>query len=313
MAISNMAVFNSDLRTLTVELLQQNLNAFNGSTNGAIQISADGFGGDFFEKSFTKALDSAQRRVDRYGANSAVTAIDLQDGVSRSVKIAGGFGPVRIEPSQYTWMEDNPARGMSAIATAMANAMLADFLNTALLSAVAAIGNNIDATLTSALNLSSINTTDGLFGDARDRLSVRVMDGATATKIIGDNIANANRLFTAGNVTVLDVLGKNVVVTDSPSLRVLGKARVLTLVNGGVMIGNTRDLITNVSPMTNGNERIEQTYQADYSFTLELAGYSWDDTTGGKSPIDADLGTGTNWVKNYTDVKMTAGTLLIEL
>ena len=312
MAISNMTVFNSDLRTLTVELLQQNLDAFNGSTNGAIQISADGFSGDFFEKSFTKALDSAQRRVDRYGANSAVTAIDLQEGVSRSVKIAGGFGPVRIEPSQYTWMEENPAKGMSAIATSMSNAMLADFLNTALLAATSAIGENADATLTDVFNVSSINMADGLFGDARDRLSIRVMDGASATKIIGDNIANANRLFVAGNVTILDVLGKNVVVTDSPALRVADKARVLTLVNGGVMIGNTKDLITNVSPMTNGNQRIEQTYQADYSFTLELAGYSWDDTAGGKSPADADLGTGTNWVKNYADVKMTAGTLLIE-
>ena len=44
---------------------------------------------------------------------------------------------------------------------------------------------------------------------------------------------------------------------------------------------------------------------------MKMLGYSWDVANGGKSPTDAEIATGTNWDLYVTDVKNSAGTVLI--
>ena len=61
----------------------------------------------------------------------------------------------------------------------------------------------------------------------------------------------------------------------------------------------------------NGKERIETTLQVDYTFGVGLKGYGWDEANGGKSPSNADLATGANWIKVSTNIKDTAGVLTI--
>jgi len=85
---------------------------------------------------------------------------------------------------------------------------------------------------------------------------------------------------------------------------------VLSVVNQGIVVDNSTDIITNLET-TNGKERIETTWQADYTFGLRLKGYAWDTTNGGKSPDDTDLATGTNWDKAVAEDKHTLGTLAI--
>jgi hypothetical protein len=62
---------------------------------------------------------------------------------------------------------------------------------------------------------------------------------------------------------------------------------------------------------SNGNKRIETTWQADYTFGVKLKGYAWDVANGGASPTDAELFTGTNWDKAVAENKHTLGTLLV--
>ena len=139
------------------------------------------------------------------------------------------------------------------------------------------------------------------------------MTGTVAHKLIGDNLTNGERLFTAGNVNVIDILGKRVVVTDAPALYEAGTpnlSKVLGLVSGAVAVEGASDIISNVET-TNGQTRIETTMQVDYTFTLGMKGYGWDETNGGKSPTDAEIATGTNWDKYAQFDKMTAGVLAI--
>ena len=111
----------------------------------------------------------------------------------------------------------------------------------------------------------------------------------------------------------VDILGKAIVVTDVPALRVTGtpnKQKVLTLTAGGIMVSDSGDLITNIETK-NGQTRIETTMQSDYTFGLGIKGFTWDETNGGKSPTDAELATGTNWDKVKTSVKECAGVLTV--
>jgi hypothetical protein len=105
------------------------------------------------------------------------------------------------------------------------------------------------------------------------------------------------------------------VVTDAPALRETpatstNDIKVLSLVAGGATCYDGSDLITNLET-TNGRNRIETTWQADYTFGVALKGYAWNTSAGGKSPTDAELATGSNWVKYATNNKHTAGVLTL--
>jgi len=317
MALTNMQVFIANARELVVEKLGQQIELFNSASNNTIMLSADGFSGDFFERSFYNSLVSSQRRVDRYATNGTVSALALSQSKAVEVKVAGGFGPIIFEPAQMAWISSNEVEALNVISNSMTEAIMADQVNSAIAALVAAISNvagvTNDVSATAGISHTVLNSTDAKFGDSSSMLVTRVMRGATYHKLIGQNIGNTTNLFTSGDVRVVDILGKNIVVTDAPALRVAGtpnKEIVLTLASGAIEIGGTSDFITNTET-SNGKERIETTVQADYTFTMKMLGYSWDTANGGKSPTNAEIATGTNWDMFVTDVKHSAGVVTI--
>ena len=176
---------------------------------------------------------------------------------------------------------------------------------------VAGVTNDVSAT--AGVSYAALNSAHAKFGDRSGDIAADIMTGSVYHKLIGQNLANGTQLFQAGNVTVVDILGKAVVVTDAPALYVTGapnKEYVLGLVEGAAIVHDAGDVISNIETK-NGQTRIETTMQVDYSFGLGLKGYTWDEANGGKSPSNAALGTGTNWDKVATDIKHTAGVVLI--
>ena len=317
MSLSQMQVFNDYIMPATIETLGQMVDKFNAASNGSIRLTTDGFDGDFLQESFFQAIHTAQRRVDRYAAQAAAAATDLTRLKHSSVKIAGGFGPIRFEPSQLTWLNKPTAEGIEVASRNFAEALMADQLNTAILALRSAIANQAavtnDVSATAGVTYAGMNNAHAKFGDRSSDIVANVMTGAVYHKFIGQNLANAAQLFQAGNVRVIDILGKAVVVTDAPALYVAGtpnKEYVLGLAAGAAIVHDAGDLISNIETK-NGQTRIETTMQVDYTFGLGLKGYTWDEANGGKSPSNAALGTGTNWDKVASDIKNTAGVVLV--
>ena len=317
MALSDMKVFSEYLTGATIETLDQDIEKFNAASGGTIVLNSKGIDGDFMQESFFKGIHSAQRRVDRYAANAAATATTLRQEQDNAVKIAGGFGPVVFEPSQMTWILKDPSNAIEVISRNMSEALISDMLNTAISALVGAIGNNAgvvnDVSASGGINQANLNNAYAKFGDRSSSITANIMRGAVFHKLIGQNLANTAQLFKAENVLVVEILGRRVVVTDAPALYKAGtpnKDYVLALTAGAAIVSNAGDLITNIQT-NNGKERIETTYQADYTFGLSLKGYSWDMANGGKSPDNAKLGTGTNWDKVVASDKDTAGVLLV--
>lgn len=317
MSLAQMQVFNDFIMPATLESLDQMTAAFNAASNGAIILSPDGFTGDFLQESFFQTLAAAQRRVDRYAANGVAPITDLTELKNSSVKVAGGFGPIRYEPGQMTWLQRPTVQGIEVASRAFAEILLKDQLNTAIAALVAAITAQAtavnDVSATAGITQAGLNNAHAKFGDSSQSLVAQVMQGTTWHKLVGQAIANSTNLFVAGNVRVVDILGKVTVVTDAPALMQTGtpnKEVILSLVSGAALVHDGRDQISNVDT-SNGKERIETTIQVDYTFALGLKGYTWDTTAGGKSPTDAELATGTNWDKTATSIKHTAGVALI--
>ena len=318
MALSNMKVFNKTVQTMAIERLVQDVEKFNAASGGAIVLTAEGFEGDYRYENFWASLASAQRRVDRYATNASASATNLSQLQSVGVKVAGGFGPIAFEPGQMSWINRSPAEAASVISQYLAQALLKDQLNSAIAALVAAIEagttNTVYDANTGPITYADVNNAHALFGDQSSRLIATVMDGAAYHKFIGLNIANAQNLFDYQGVLVVDILGRRVVVTDAPALRespstAANDAKVLSLVQGAATVYDGSDLITNIET-SNGLERIATTFQADYTFGLALKGFAWDVSSGGKSPTDAELATGSNWDKVATSWKDTAGVMV---
>lgn len=318
MSLSQMQVFNQYIMPATIETLAQMVEKFNANSNGAIRLTTEGFDGDFFQESFFASIHSAQRRVDRYAAQGTPSATDLTQNTANAVKVAGGFGPIRFEPSQLTWLQKPTAEGIEVASRNFAEALLADQLNTAIACLVAAIANQgtattVDVSATGEADYGTINSAHALFGDASALIAADVMNGAQFHKLIGQNLTNGAQLFVAGNVQVVDILGRPVIVTDAPALFATGTPnvnKILGLAEGAAIVFDGGDVVSNIDT-SNGKTRIETTMQVDYSFGVKLKGYSWDIANGGKSPTDAELATGTNWDKVATSIKNTAGVLAI--
>jgi len=321
MALSDMEVFNTYFMPPTVETLAQLVQKFNAASGGAIRLTTDGFDGDFLQTSFYTGLAGARRRVNRYAANNNVAPVDLTQMQHNTVKVAGGFGPVRYEPSQMTWLRKPTAEGIEVASRIFAESLLQDQLNTAIMALVAAIGNQgaaatVDVSGAKKVDYQAVNDSHALFGDHSSQLIAQVMDGAQFHTFVGHNLANNQQLFQSSNVRVVDILGRLVVVTDAPALYTPAAGanpavrRVLSLTTDAATVHDARDLISNIET-SNGKERIETTLQIDYSFGVGLRGYTWDVANGGKSPTDAELATGSNWDKTAASIKHTAGVLAV--
>lgn len=317
MSLSDMKVYNDDIVGTTIELLGQKTDQFNAASGGAIVLSTASWRGDFSRESFFNRIASAKRRVDRYAAIAPQAATALTQGEHVGVKVAGGFGPVLFEPAQMTWLNEDPASAIRAISEGFSDALLADQLNTAVGAAVAAVSGQAalvnDVSATVGLSLNVLNNSHAKFGDQSQLLITDIMTGAAYHTLVDKALTNANQLFVAGNVMVVDVLGKRYVISDIPALYEAGaknKTKVLSVVANGIIVDNASDIISNIDT-SNGNTRIQTTWQADYSFGLKLKGYSWDVANGGKSPLDVELFTATNWDKAVAENKHTLGTLAI--
>lgn len=319
MALSDMQVFNQYFMPATIETLAQMVDKFNAASAGSIVLTTEGFDGDFIQESFFRSIHAAQRRVDRYAALSAVTPTDLTQDVNVGVKVAGGFGPIRYEPGQMTWLRKPTAEGIEVASRNFAEAMLRDQLNTAIAALVAAISNQAAATrditagTNAVLTYGVMNDAHALFGDMSSQIVANVMTGSMYHKLIGQNLVNAPQLFQAQNVTVVDMLGKAVIVTDAPALVTAGAPgvdRILGLTSGAAVVHDAGDILSNIQT-NNGSDRIVTTMQVDYTFGLRLKGYKWDIANGGRSPTDAELATGTNWDLNVTNIKQSAGVIAI--
>lgn len=318
MSQANMVVFNQYVMPLIMELYPQAIQKFNAASNNTLQLQASNFDGDYMQESFYRSLQGASRRVDRYAANGVVAPTDLIQAQSNEVKVAGGFGPVLYEPSQMSWLQKPTQEGVTLAASGFVEALLVDQLNTLIAALVAASANNAgvttDVSVGSQITQQVINAGLAKFGDRSQVIGALIMTGLQYHTLVGQAIDNSNNLFEIGGTAVRTGTafgqGRAIIITDAPALVDTGKQKVLGLVPAAGVVKDGGDIVTNIDT-TNGKDRIETTFQSDYTFGVKLKGYSWDQTNGGKSPSDAALATGSNWDKIVTSDKDTAGIIII--
>lgn len=315
MSLPDMKVFNTQLQTAIIKKLNQKANLFNEQSSGALALVNEALMGDFKEEAIWNNVSQALRDIDAYGAQSAVAATGLSQDQINSVKTMKGFGPIKWEKNQLTWIGKNPGEALSVISESLAMAVMEDQVNKAIGVLVASIGNQASATLdvsaetgdAGAVTQLTLNKSHALFGDSSSNLMVQVMTGATSHKLYGQALNNGAQLFSEGTVRIIDILGKRSIITDSPALTAGTKERVLSLSPMAAVIASNDDFTSDILPVV-GQTRLETVYQAEYTENVSVKGYSWN--TAVKSPVKAELETGSNW-SLIMPLKQSAGVLLI--
>lgn len=316
MPTSDMVVFNEQTQLVATEVVAQHLTAFNQASAGGLLLGSQSTLGDYVEEASYKAISALVARRDAYGTGRLTTKA-LQQLKDIAVKVDQSIGPVEWTVEQFARLLKNEEEAGLIIGEQAAEAMIQDYLNTAAASLVAAIGNQAalvnDYSATGTAKLVELNTAAGKFGDRQMALVAWLMHSKVFTDLTNEAITNTSQLYNVGNIRVMqDGLGRRYVVTDAPALLVSGAPdnyNTVGLVPGAAMV-ETQPLLTMTQPKAD-QENMGTIWKGESSFTIGLKGYAWDTTNGGKSPTDAELGTGSNWDVIASDTKDTAGVMLI--
>ena len=322
MALSDLAVYSEYAYSAFSETLRQQVDLFNAATGGAIMLQSAAHQGDFSDVAFfAKVTGGLVRRRNAYGSGTVAEKV-LKHLVDTSVKVAAGTPPVRLDPGQFRWIQQNPEVAGAAMGQQLAVDTMADMLNVGLGSVYSALSQVSDVVYDATANTdaadklptwNNLNNGQAKFGDQSSQIAAWIMHSTPMHKLYGSNLTNGERLFTYGTVNVVrDPFGKLLVMTDSPNLFAAGTPNVyhiLGLVPGGVLIGQNNDFDAN-EETKNGDENIIRTYQAEWSYNIGVKGFAWDKANGGKSPTDAALFTSTNWDKYATSEKDLAGVVV---
>lgn len=310
MALTDMAVFNKQVQVVATETVDQAVRKFNEASAGTLIMGSGQHIGDFLEEASYKLIAGLVARRNAYGTG-AVTTTPITQMTDRAVKVDGRIGPIEWTLEQFNRLAKSEEEAGLIIGEQAAEALIQDYLNTGAASLVGAIGAqaSLNHTAAAGATLNELNTTAGKFGDRSQSIAAWLMHSTVYHALIGQAITNANRLFTIGDIQVVqDGLGRRYVVTDSPALVAAPDYKTLGLVAGALQV-ETGPIASEMLPALKG-ENIGKIWQGEYSFTTGLKGYAWDAAAGGKSPNDTALATGTNWPKIVTSDKDTAGVML---
>lgn len=316
----DLEIFDAQLRTVTTELVDQQVSLFNAASRGAITMAPTSQNeGDFAMRSGFRLIGGMVRRRDVANGTNPVAAVRLGQMREVSVKVAAGTPPINYERAQYDWVKQDSATAATVIGEQLAMYTMQDHLNTAVSALAAAITarpalvTDVSAIGAGTTDVAALAQGAGKFGDRMGAITCWVVHSKVMTDLFVGAIANNTHLFSYGTVNIRqDPFGRVFVITDSPALIQGGKYVTLGLVDQAALVEPNNDF-RSVTVETTGTENIQTSFQAEWSFNLSLLGYAWDRVAGGPAPSDTALGTGANWQQLATSAKDTAGVAILSL
>jgi len=320
MSLSNFQVFNDYGYRAFVNTIQQKIDLWNASTNGALILESMAFSGNVYEKAAFENLASLVGDRDP-SATDANTEHALSELLQVEVKMAWGMPNIAYTNTSFDWTNRDPAEAGTLFGNAIAEGAMQYMLNNLIGCAVAAIKDGAHGTVVydgtaSTASPETLNQASGLFGDRRGAISVWIMHSKSQTDIFGYALANSNELFDYAGVRVLtDGHGRPLIETDSDALTFDNSGTPnyiqLGLVAGGATVKEQGDMRSyEVTDLSEVNAK--QLMKAEGSFGLGIKGYTWDKSV--TKPTSAQVRTPANWSPvDGIGLKDTAGVKAITL
>lgn len=301
------------------ERLTQNINGFNGASNGALLLSTELVPGNFERTSFMAMISGLISARD----NTSLAAVGdgkPTQGEFVGVKVNKRIGPIAATIDEWKKISADPNLFSFYVGEMTADQKLQNMINTAILSVDAAMANVAALTTdASALTIPTLTHTDLVnmqrpLGDQAARIACLVMHSKTYFDLVGQAIAD--KIFNVADIAIhtgsVATLGKPVLVIDAPALLVAGapnKYHTLGLTLGAVEIKES-EVETLVFQLVTGLANIVYRLQGEFAYNVNIKGFAYA-TGSGANPNDAALATAANWPLAATDAKNGPGVRLI--
>lgn len=319
---SDFVIYNREFFSGMNEVLQQNTQVFNGASGGAIRLVTQSLKGDFEKQSFMKRVTGGTIAHRDILSTASVTHNKMEQGELISPKINRRIGPNSNTLDQWKKIDEDPQMFSFFYGRQVAEDVVADWLNTAILAGVTCMETEADmvydATGLTDNKLQTVYLVRALkkLGDKANRVRAWVMHSTTYYDLvesqIQDKITNVADAVIYGGTP--GTLNRPVIVTDSPALvetdgvsSGVDAYKVLGLTDEALVVTQSEDQEI-MSDIELGLENIVMTVQGEYAFNTRVKGFSYTGVT--VNPDDATLGTGSNWGFAMHDVKLGPGVLL---
>jgi hypothetical protein len=317
---SDLTIYHEQFLGGYVETVQQNVNAFNAASGGAIRLINELHIGDYDKETFFDVVASLVSRRDTTSTSTA-TDLALTSDEFVGVKLNRKIGPVAQTLDAWRKINKDEKIMSMILGEQTAKATAQEMLNTAL-SAVEAKLDSVAALEHGATDgtCASTDLASGLakFGDAAGNIVIWVMHSKVYYDLLGNQITNA--IYRANNTRIMDgvpaTLGRPVLITDSSSLieddgvsSGIDVYSTLGLVPGAIEIKESEPPTT-VLDLVTGLENIVYRFQGEYAYTLKLRGCEWDTGNGGANPSANSVATASNWDTQVADNKLLPGIII---
>ena len=213
---SGLIIYNDEAQTAYLERVQDNLDVFNASSNGAMVLDNELIEGDFRKRALYKLNGSLEHRD--VNSEGKVTAKKITAGEAVGVKAPWKYGPYQTTEEAFK-RRGRPVEEFSQIVGAdVADATLEGFIQYATAGLRAAIGSNAEMVVSANIETDGKKTlTRGMrkFGDKFGRIALWVMHSSAYFDIVDEAITN--KIYEEAGVVIYGglpgTLGKPVLVT----------------------------------------------------------------------------------------------------
>ena len=299
---SDVFIYNDLVQTAYLERIQDNIDVFGGSSNGAISIRNELVEGDFRKQAFYQFEGSVSHRDVNSDSTVGVSKIGAEEMVS--VKCPWKFGPFKTTKEAFKRRMRSPEEFSLVVGLKMADATMSYWIEAALTSLDAAIYGDMRVSDSVTKSGKKIFT-KGLrkMGDKFERIALLAMHSTTFFDVVDEAIDN--KIFNEADIVIYGgqpgTMGKPILVTDK-----CATDKIFGLQPGAVSVVESQAPETIQYPINN-EENISIGYRAEGAFNMELLGYSWDPDVGKNNPNLDNLGNANNWEKYASSDKATAG------
>jgi hypothetical protein len=300
------------------EVLEENANVFNEASAGAIRLVPRRLVGNYEQASFfTNITNLVTRRNTASVASVTDEAATMDELVS--VKLNRKIGPIANTLDSFRKIGRDNEELSFVLGQQIGQAVGINYVSAIVTSLVAAMGAQSNArdftgeSTTTPTHTHLANMLSGM-GDRSDRIVAWVMHSKSYWDLVGQAIAD--NVYEVAGVTIytgnVASFGRPVIVTDNAALinttPTPDEYRVLALVSGAAEVTESEEREI-VGEVVTGLEQLVYRLQGEYAFNIGMRGYKWDMANGGTNPLDAAIGTASNWDYVMDDEKSGPGVL----
>lgn len=315
---NSIQIFNQFAYSGITELLREQVNLFNAATQGAITLTTNMRVGDKSDDIQFSLMNGLIRDRNIYDNDGDAGTITIGQRSDTRIKTAAATPEFIIPDALLTWIGRDSAEAGVAYSQQMTPQIMKDYLERALNAFIGAVQNNADMIVTTAdtsglVTLQEFVTGSSKFGDQFSDLRCIVMHSTPWHNLVGNNLNNQERLFKYGDVVIyVDPMGRPMIISDNPALydSTTKTYRTAMLTTNAISVEDSGDFRQNVQT-SNGKNNILDTIQSQWSMSIGLRGYGWKTAVNKSTPTKSDLLVSTNWEQTASQIKDTAGVLLM--